>query len=323
METATSLIPPLDVATVFSAHERALGLEWIAGHTGGNQPVRPPDSPAGGAPPPAIGYLNCIHPPRIQVMGAKELEYLKSLGKNSRSDVIAQLFAHTPAAIIVADEQTTPPDFKRRADDAGVPLWSARANVHELIERLSYYLKTTFAPHMNLHGVFMEIVGIGVLLTGASGIGKSELALDLLSRGHRLVADDAPDFYRSEPDIVIGTCPPPLRDFLEVRGLGVLNIRAMFGESAVKQSERLQLIVELIKVSEDQLRGMDRLGSTRATLDILGVQIAKVTLPVTPGRNLSVVVECAARNQILRNQGYDAFEAFVQQQRQFMPDSRS
>lgn len=311
---------PLTAFNVFSAHETALGLAWVAGRGGGSRTIRPADTAPSAPLPPSIGFLNCIHPPRIQVLGLKELDYLKKLGKNSHHDVIDQLFSGNSAAIIVADHQKIPSDLKRRAEETDTPLWSARASVHDLIERLSYYLKTTFAPHVNLHGVFMEIVGIGVLLTGTSGIGKSELALDLLSRGHRLIADDAPDFHRTEPDVITGTCPPLLRDFLEVRGLGVLNIRAMFGESAVKHSERLQLVVELNKVSEDQLRRLDRLGSSRESTEVLGVAIAKVTLPVTPGRNLSVVVECAARNQILLNQGYDAFEAFSKQQRASMPE---
>ena len=165
-----------------------------------------------------------------------------------------------------------------------------------------------------MHGVFMEIVGVGILITGASGIGKSELALDLLSRGHRLIADDAPEFHRADPGIIIGSCPPVLRDFLEVRGLGVLNIRSMFGESAVKQTQRLQLTVELVKMADEQLNQAQRLTTARQTHDVLGAPIHKVTLPVTPGRHLAVVVECAARNQILLNQGYDAFDAFSAQQ---------
>ncbi len=310
---------PLTASKVFTSHESSLGLAWIAGHNAGNCAILAPGD-AIPAPPPAVGFLNCIHPPRIQVLGKKELAYLVKLGKNSHADVLDSLFAATPAAIIVADAQDIPEELVQRANGEKIALWSAKANVHDLIERLSYFLKTTFAPHASMHGVFMEIVGIGVMLTGMSGIGKSELALDLLSRGHRLIADDAPDFHRSEPDVVVGTCPPLLRDFLEVRGLGVLNIRAMFGESAVKHSERLQLIVELSKVSEDQLIQLDRLGGSRETMEVLGVHIARVTLPVTPGRNLSVVVECAARNQILLNQGYDAFEAFSKQQRASMPE---
>jgi len=312
----------LSVATVFAAHELSSGLEWVAGYAGKQRALQQPDhlrkSEIDRL---LVGYMNCIHAPRIQVLGNKELDYLNKLGKNAHADVIVHLFSDDPAAIIVADGLKPPSSLKRLAEDTGTPLWSARAKAQDVIERITYHLKTTFTEHITTHGVFMEIVGVGILITGESGIGKSELALDLLSRGHRLIADDAPEFYRADPNIVIGSCPPVLRDFLEVRGLGVLNIRAMFGESAVKQSERLQLTVELVKMADEDLNRTQRLTTARQTRDVLGVPIHNVTLPVTPGRHLAVVVECAARNQILLNQGYDAFDAFSVQQRAGMEQS--
>ncbi len=314
----------LSVASLFAAHELNLGLEWIAGHAGKQRTLhgthRLPGPEVDNL---MIGYMNCIHAPRIQVLGTKELNYLNKLGKNAHADVIVHLFSDDPAAIIVTDGLVPPASLKRLAEDTGTPLWSARSKAQDAIERVTYHLKTTFTEHITTHGVFMEIVGIGLLITGESGIGKSELALDLLSRGHRLIADDAPEFYRTEPTVVIGGCPPILRDFLEVRGLGVLNIRAMFGESAVKQTERLQLIVELIKMGDEQLNRSQRLTTARQTREVLGVPIHKVTLPVTPGRHLAVVIECAARNQILLNQGYDAFDDFSVQQHASMEQSPS
>lgn len=309
----------LSVAALFAAHELNSGLEWVAGHAGKQRTLN--DSrPQHGSEvvKELVGYMNCIHAPRIQVLGIQELNYLNKLGKNAHADVIVHLFSDDPTAIIVTDGLKPPTSLKHLAEDTGTPLWSARAKAQEVIERIAYHLKTTFAEHITTHGVFMEIVGIGILITGESGIGKSELALDLLSRGHRLIADDAPEFYRAEPTVVIGSCPPVLRDFLEVRGLGVLNIRAMFGESAVKQTERLQLIVELVKMGDEQLNRTQRLTTARQTREVLGIPIHKVTLPVTPGRHLAVVIECAARNQILLNQGYDAFDAFSVQQRASM-----
>jgi len=309
----------LSVATLFTAHELSSGLEWVAGHAGKQRVLHHPDNlREPDVDRLLVGYMNCIHAPRIQVLGNKELEYLNKLGKNAHADVIVHLFSDDPAAIIVTNGLTPPASLKRLAEDTGTPLWSARASAQDVIERIAYYLKTTFTEHITTHGVFMEIVGVGILITGESGIGKSELALDLLSRGHRLIADDAPEFYRADPNVIIGSCPPVLRDFLEVRGLGVLNIRAMFGESAVKPTERLQLIVELVKMADEQLNRTQRLTTARQSYDLLGVPVHKVTLPVTPGRHLAVVVECAARNQILLNQGYDAFEAFSVQQRASM-----
>lgn len=309
------------VTELFTAHEQSLGLEWIAGHAGKDHPLRPIEPQAAQISVALVGYMNGIHPLRIQVLGTREYEYLNKLRENSAADVITQLFADGPAAIVVADGLHATPELKRIADDTGTPLIAALADAHVVIERFSYFLKSAFSEHVTSHGVFMEIVGVGVLIKGESGIGKSELALDLLSRGRRLIADDAPEFFRTEPEMIVGTCPPVLRDFLEVRGLGVLNIRAMFGESAVKQSERLQLIVELVKMENEQLSRAQRLTTARQTDTILGVSIPRVTLPVTPGRNLAVVVECAARNHILMSQGYDAFEAFVSQQRASMENS--
>ncbi len=312
----------LSVAAVFAAHELACGLTWVAGHAGKQRVLQHPGHPRG----PEldsllVGYMNCIRPPRIQILGNKELDYLNKLGKNAYADVIVHLFGDAQEAIIVADGLTPPPGLNRLAEDTGTPLWSARAAAQDVIERVAYHLKTSFTEHLTTHGVFMDILGVGILITGESGIGKSELALDLLSRGHRLIADDAPEFYRADANVIIGNCPPVLRDFLEVRGLGVLNIRAMFGESAVKQTERLQLTVELVKMTDEQLSRSQRLTTARQTYDVLGVAIHKVTLPVTPGRHLAVVVECAARNQILLNQGYDAFDAFSVQQRASMEQS--
>ena len=157
---------------------------------------------------------------------------------------------------------------------------------------------------------------MGVLLTGDPAVGKSELALDLITRGNRLVADDAPEFTRIAPDIVSGTCPPLLREFLEVRGLGILNIRAMFGDSAIKRQKYLRLIVHLKRMSADQISSMDRLTGTHTNRDVLGVSIPQVTVPVAPGRNLSVLVESAVRNHLLRMKGYDATEVLIERQQQ-------
>jgi HPr kinase/phosphorylase len=169
---------------------------------------------------------------------------------------------------------------------------------------------------LTLHGVFMDVSGFGVLLRGASAIGKSELALGLINRGHRLVADDAVDFKLVAPDTVIGSCPPILQDFLEVRGLGILNIRVMFGDNAIKDSKRLQLIVNVVAFSVDELKLIDRLHGMYRTDDILGVAIPEVTIPVAPGRNLAVLIETAVRNQVLKHNGYDASQEFIARQHQ-------
>lgn len=169
-----------------------------------------------------------------------------------------------------------------------------------------------------LHGVFMEIAEIGVLLVGQSGLGKSELALDLISRGHRLIADDAPEFTRIAADTICGTCPVALQDFLEVRGLGVLNVREMYGEKAVKSNQHLELIVKLVPAEQTPLQSADRIRIPESKIGVLGVDIPMSVLPATPNRNLAVLVEAAARSQSLSKRGYVASQDFSDRQKKLM-----
>lgn len=174
---------------------------------------------------------------------------------------------------------------------------------------------------ITMHGVFMDVLGVGVLLVGSSGIGKSEIALNLINRGHRLVADDAVLFKINNNDAVIGTCPELLQDFLEVRGLGILNIRVMFGDTAIRENKRLQLVVRLVAVDHLELQEIDRLYGIYRTQEILGIDIPEVSIPVAPGRNLSIIVEGAVRNQVLKNTGYDASQDFINRQHQIIGQS--
>jgi len=171
---------------------------------------------------------------------------------------------------------------------------------------------------LTMHGVFLDVLGVGVLLVGASGIGKSEIALGLINRGHRLVADDAVVFSLANNETLIGNCPELLQDFLEVRGLGILNIRVMFGDTAIKESKRLQLVVKLVTLGDRELQQIDRLYGMYRTRTILDLEVPEVTLPVAPGRNLSVLVEGAVRNQVLKNTGYNASQEFINRQNKMM-----
>jgi len=308
----------LTVSTLYNALSEKLGLSWIAGEELGENILHTTK----GAPTEIslAGQLNLINQHRIQVLGGKELDYLDSLKKNSRKDIIAQLFSGQSTLVILAKNLAAPDDLKEAAQSRLIPVLSTGQRSQETIRTLQYYLGRFFAEQTTLHGVFMEVIGTGVLITGVSSIGKSELALELLTRGHRLIADDATEFARLAPDTLNGTCPEMLRDFLEVRGLGILNVRAMFGDSSIKQNRNLRLIIALQDI-EDAVR-MDRLYGSKRMRKILDVEIPEITLPVGPGRNLSVLVEAAVRNHILLSKGYDASEAFIQRQKRRLESVR-
>lgn len=295
---------PVTVRNLYDTLRARLGLKWSAGRAG--QERRLPGAARGQSGVALVGYLNLIHRTPVQVLGAAELDHLRTLGGNAGKQALGKLFSAPTTLVIVAGGASVPRAFKTHADASGTPLLASRLSGARLIAQLQYHLAAVLAEKITLHGVFMEIMGIGVLLAGGSGVGKSELALELVSRGHRLIADDAPEFARLTPDVLSGTCPELLWGFLEVRGLGVLNIRAMFGDGAIKQSKYLRLIIKLERLSERQLRALDRLRGSRGSRRLLGVEIPEITLPVAPGRNLAVLVEAAVRNHVLNLKGYDA-----------------
>lgn len=261
-----------------------------------------------------IGSLNCIHPNRLQVIGQAELSYLDELGETAHAETLAKLFAERPAAVIFSDGLAPDTTFWGYARRTGTPLLGTPVPDEELINQLRYYLSHALAEYTTIHGVFIEVLGMGVLLIGEPAVGKSELALDLISRGHRLIADDAPQFARVAPEQIEGRCPETLRDFLEVRGLGILNIRAMFGEGALARRKTLNLIIDLKPLDQSVLDHIDRLSGSLAAITVLGVTIPRFTMPVAPGRNLAILVEATVRHQILRIRGYDAGADFIDRQ---------
>lgn len=310
------------MSEVYSAHalfaslQSRLELTWVAGRVGAARVVDV-DSVRQGMRP-LVSPLNCIQPSWLQVIGEAEKQYLDTLGKNSRTDLVEQLFGSAPVAVIVADDQLVPDDLIERAEYSATPLFSTPLSIRKVCTVMLSHFHRTLSEKVVMHGVFMEVKGIGVLLTGESGVGKSELALELLSRGHRLVADDAPEFSHAGPDTVIGTCPPMLRDFIEVRGLGILNVRSLFGDSAVKQDKFLRLIVNLRQVTPDELVRIDRLEGSRRTRMVLDVEVPEVMLPVAPGRNLAVLVEAAVSNHILLMKGYNSAKEFIRRQQDLL-----
>ena len=336
------MVNHLTVEELYNIHHEKLGLQWLAGQQGKKRNILPEETKD--QPPTLnidldttsdsqpiqpdilsrqslVGYLNLIHPHQIQVVGEMELQYIDGLRDISRQDAIRQLFKHQPACIIISEDIPVPIFLKRKCNENSVPLFSSPLPSNKLTDSLHYYLTNLFADIVTIHGVYMEVTAIGVLITGPSGIGKSELALELITRGHRLVADDAPQFSRIAPDIINGTCPAPLQDFLEVRGLGIINVRELFGDSAVKINKYLRLIVRLEPMEKDKLTSIDRLEGSYKTRRILEMDIPEITVPVAPGRNLAVLLECAARNHMLRTSGYNASEEFTERQRLLVEQS--
>ena len=326
----------LTVQELFNIHHEKLQLTWIAGQQGGKRPIVPEESKTGPlkadksdcnissikqvkpeilSGQSLVGYLNLIHPHQIQILGEMELNYIGGLRDISREDAIRQLFKYQPACIIVSEGSNIPVFLKRRCNENITPLFSSNISSIILTDTLHYYLANLFADVITIHGVFMEVNAIGLLITGPSGIGKSELALELIARGQRLVADDAPLFSRIAPDIINGTCPAALQDFLEVRGLGVINVRELFGDSAIKINKYLRLIVRLEPMKKGKQLKFDRLEGSYKTVRLLDVDVPEITIPVAPGRNLAVLIECAARSHMLRISGYNAAEEFSERQR--------
>lgn len=312
----------LTASDLFDAQHALLKLTWLAGRAGKDRLLEGAAAKFPGMA--LVGHLNFVHPNRVQVLGSAEVAYLNHLSPEARAKAVHDLFAcETSAVVIVANGEPVAPDLVAAADAMGLPLFSSPMPSPQLIDDLQHYLTRALAVRVTLHGVFMEVMSIGVFLTGQSGIGKSELALELLSRNHRLVADDAVEFFRVAPDSIEGRSPELLCDYLEVRGLGILNVRKMFGETAVRREKKLHLIVRLQELTDAVKSKIDRLQAEQKTQTILGVEIPEVVLYVAPGRNLAVLVEAATRSHILRLRGINPLEEFVTKHRASMAKASS
>lgn len=308
-------LPTLSAQELHDQVGKRLELDWVAGGAGGDRHL---DVPEGRAHRPSlVGFLNLIHPNKVQILGAEEINYLQSLSMISRMTTLREIIDAQPAVLIVAQGLGVPQDLLDQAAEHQVPLWVTPRQGSDVHTYLTYHLARALAQRITLHGVFMEVYSIGVLITGESGSGKSELALELITRGHRLIADDAPEFTMIAPDVIDGTCPEVLQDCLEVRGLGVLNVREMFGDTAIKRNKYLRLMVHLSldrNQSYNDVEGLRRLYGDTHKKAVLNVEIPQIVLPVAAGRNLAVLVEAAVRNHILKTKGIDAAQIFLDRQ---------
>lgn len=305
---------PLTLADLVAALENRIGLRYLQGEQAAQ--ICQFQTDASGELP-SVGHLNLIRPHQIQVIGAYESAFLMEKASAMLASFLASLTRDGCCALVFT-EGTTPKPLQDTLPTllASRILLETASGSHEVIALFRHLLQQRLAHSQVRHGVFLEIFGTGVLLTGHASVGKSEVALELISRGHRLVADDAPEFARVAPDVLRGSCPALLRDLLEVRGLGVLNIRAMYGDSAIKRGKFLRLVIHLRTLDHPTSLPEDRLNGCRGEVEILGLHIPMVELPVAPGRNIAVMIEAAVRAHLLHQQGYLAGEDLGQRLRQ-------
>jgi len=307
------LTNPLSIQELFDDNLEALKLSWLGGQAGANGVIVGDAVSAADQ----IGHLNLIHPGRIQVFGHEEVSYLGHISEQSRLAQTRELVAGKPPALIMAQSLQAPPFIISVCNEHGIPLIATPLPSAQVIDYLRVYLSKKLATRVTMHGVFMDVLGVGVLITGESGLGKSELGLELISRNHGLVADDAVEFARIAPNMIEGRCPPLLQNLLEVRGLGLLDIRAIFGETAVRRKMRLKLIVHLVRRKTLE-ENYERLPLDQQNEEVLGLPIRKVVIPVEAGRNIAVLLEAAVRNTILQLRGIDTLANFMERQQRAM-----
>jgi HPr kinase/phosphorylase len=304
------MTPAATIRDLFNQLGTELGLKW-----NGVGEIRPIiRNRLEGSKEPPVGPFNMIRPNRIQIIGPPEQAHLKSLEQSEFQDCLKRLFENQPAAIIFTDNLQPHGECADLAASTQTPFLHTPLPDYRVINYLLAYFNQSQCDSTTVHGVFMEVLGKGVLISGDPAVGKSELALALICRGHRLVADDIVEFTRLDSNTLSGHCPPLLQDFLEVRGLGMINVKAMFGNSAIKPSKFLHLVIDLQALSNEALANIDRLHGDHSNRSILDVNIPQTTLPIAPGRNMAIQVETAVRQHLLKLDGYDAAEEFANRQ---------
>ncbi|HKT79217.1 MAG TPA: HPr(Ser) kinase/phosphatase [Vicinamibacterales bacterium] len=299
-----SFVPSLSVAALLDSRPENVGLtlELLAGGAGVNREITSPHVQKTGLA--LAGFQEFLKPGRILILGDSEIRYLEAMESDARLRVLRLALRPDVPCVVVTNNLTPPADVLRVADEAGFPLLRAAAPTPTAVAKLSALLDDNLAERTTVHGVLVDVLGLGVLVTGESGIGKSECALDLIVRGHRLVADDTVEVRRRSETILIGICPEMTRHHMELRGLGVINVKELFGIASIRSSKRVELVVQLERWNPD--REYERVGLDDAFYDILGLRVPMIRMPVAPGRNIAILVEVAARNQLLRSRGYHA-----------------
>ncbi len=309
-------MPRIGVAQLFDDNADALDLKWVSGSRDSTLYLDSADvnrSSQG-----LIGHLNLVHPNWIQIFSRTEAAYFSGLNDQAQREALERITESGLVCVILADGEKTPPSLADFGKARNVPVIASPMSSLQVVWVMRTYLGRALAEFVTRHGVLLDVLGVGVLLTGESGVGKSELALELISRGSGLVADDVVELYHIAPRTLEGRSPKLLKDFLEVRGLGMLNIRTIFGETAVRRRKNLKLIVQLEKPVGGNIPGVERLPLNASVERILDVDIRTVQLPVAAGRNLAVLVEAAVRNYVLQLRGIDSTQEFIRRQERYL-----
>ena len=263
----------------------------------------------------AADYFNVIRTSSIVIVGYQESRYIQKLKPDEQAHLFRTLFHGPVCAIFCSHQNPIPVDMINLCEQRNIPVFTSELSDSELLDNTRLILSRALAERCDEHGVYLEVYSLGVFITGKSAVGKSELALALISRGHRFISDDITRFSRIAPDVVEGRSPGLITDFMEVRGLGVVNIRAMFGANSLRKSKQLRLIVNMVELDKDSMSKFDRLGNYHKTRSVLDLAFPEITLPVAPGQNLAALVEAATRNHLLQMNGYNAAEDFIERQR--------
>ena len=301
--------PTVSVSRLLKSRPESIGLalEVLAGHAGLERVIASPHIQKTGLA--LAGFHEYLQSGRMLVFGESEVRYLESLATTERLNVLADAFTHDIPCVLVTGGWSPPMELLAAAERYNMPLLRTAVATPLAIAKITSVLEDTLAIREIIHGVLMDILGLGVLIVGESGIGKSECALDLVVRGHRLVADDTVEVRRRGETVVLGACPEPTRHHMEIRGLGVINVRDLFGVASTRTSKRVELVVQLERW--DPSREYDRLGIDDAFYELLGLKVPLIRMPVAPGRSLAILVEVAARNQLLRVRGLNAARDLV------------
>lgn len=297
----------ISVEKLFKDKRAALGLKFFSGKEGKNRLITTPKIQKSGLV--FAGIFKSFHQDRVQIAGEAENIFFDSLGVNRKESVLEYIVGSDIPCIIFAGSLKPPSGMRKKSTGVGLPVLLSDLDTSSLIESLIEYLSIELAERTHLHGVLMDIYGMGVLITGPSGIGKSECALDLIMKGHRLVADDVIEIWKRGKSTLIGKGAEVVKHYMEIRGLGIVNVRDLFGLSSIQETKELDLVIELEEW--DSSKEYDRVGLSQRSFSILGVEFPSILFPVSPARNLSGLVEVAVRNHILKEKGVNPAEKFV------------